>query len=264
MYSVNGIALDNSAKDWWIAARTKSVFDLEDAVASVSSPGRDGVSAVRGTTGAPVWPITMRVPRARYEELCALFRAGGTIAYTAASSRSAAFTYLSHTIADENFVSQIVWVTYLIRLDGAFWRDTNESTSAIAALSSAAVAVTGLFFGSSAPIQDAIVRIKGATTGIQVTDTAGSWFTYAPALSSTQYLRFESETGRAFVTATDTWTGGTEVSGDVDFGGPRGVFEITPRLDPADPASRDGRLTVTTATRTGASIQVRGKGAYLV
>jgi hypothetical protein len=206
----------------------------------------------------------VRTPKAHLQTLVALFSGEGTLSVTADASRSVAFELLSWAHTGYGQAEAFLDVTFLIRLPHVYWRDSAESTSVAAALSSASVAVTGLFPGLSAPVQDVIVRVKGATAGLQVTDTAGSWFAYAPALTGTQYLRFESATGRAFVTTTDTWTGGTEVSGSVDFGGPRGVFEITPRLAPADPSSRDGRLTVATATRSGASIQVRGKGAYLV
>lgn len=117
--------------------------------------------------------------------------------------------------------------------------------------------------GLSAPVQDAVIRVKGAATGIQVTDQSGAWVTL-PDVAAGRWVRFEADTGRAFETTTDTWTGGTEVSGAVDFGGPRGVFEITPALTPGDPTTRVGRLTVATASRTGAVIEVRGKSAHLL
>lgn len=117
--------------------------------------------------------------------------------------------------------------------------------------------------GFSAPVQDAVIRVKGAATGIQVTDSSGAW-AILPDVPAGQWIRFETDTGRAYQTATDVWTGGIEVSGLVDFGGPRGVFEITPVMAPGDPGSRSGQVTVTTASRTGAVIEVRGKAAYLL
>lgn len=118
--------------------------------------------------------------------------------------------------------------------------------------------------GLSAPIQDAVLRLKGPATGIQVTDSSGAWV-ILPDTPAGTWSRFEADTGQCFQTTTDVWSGGTEVSGLVDFGGPRGVFEITPVMSPGDPGSRGGQLTVTTATRPGAPVfEVRGKPAYLL
>jgi len=117
--------------------------------------------------------------------------------------------------------------------------------------------------GLSAPVQDAVLRMKGPATGIQITDSSGAWVVLPDTPAGT-WTRFEADTGRCFQTTTDTWSGGTEVSGSCDFGGPRGVFEITPVMAPGDPGSRSGQLTVATVTRTGAVFEVRGKAAYLL
>lgn len=263
MYSINGVPLDRDPF-WWLEGRTKTIQELDESLSGVTVQGRAGVVPVPSSPSAPMWPIYMRVQRAHVEALSALFRAGGSISYTANPARSVGFSLAGRSIQDELYVGGWAIVLFTVRLDGAFWRDTTESTSTAASLASASVAVTGLFPGLSGSVQDMVVRVKGVTTGLQVTDTAGSWFTYAPALTGSQWLRFEAASGRAFITSTDVWTGGADVSGAVDFGGDRGIFEITPRLAPADPSSRDGRLTVATATRTGATIQVRGRGAYLV
>ncbi|MCC2033063.1 hypothetical protein [Microbacterium allomyrinae] len=265
MYSVAGVPLRNPTFGWRFRSPSKPISELVRERANVSAPGTDGtVAGLPATVSAVVLPLVVRTPKAHLQTLTALFSGEGALTVTADASRSVQFELLSWTHVGYGSADSILDVTFIIRLPQVYWRDAAESTSTAASLSTASVAVTGLFPGMSAPVQDAIVRVKGATTGLQVTDTAGSWFTYAPALTGSQYLRFESTTGRAFVTTSDTWVGGTEVSGAVDFGGPRGVFEITPRLAPADPATRDGRLTVATATRSGAQIQVRGTAAFLV
>ena len=264
-YSINGIPLNNPDFGWVFRAPSKPLSELVRERANLSIAGTDGVVAGLPATFGPVTlPLVVRTPKSNLQTLVALFSAEGTLRLTGDSSRSVTFELLSWRHQGYGPAEAILDVTFLIRLPGVFWRDASVSTSSAASLSSASVAVTGLFDGISAPVQDAIVRVKGACTGLQVTDSGGSWFTYAESLSSSEYLRFDSASGRAYVTTSDTWTGGTEVSGDIDFGGPRGVFEITPRLAPSDPSDRDGRLTVTTATRSGASIQVRGRAAYLI
>ncbi len=115
----------------------------------------------------------------------------------------------------------------------------------------------------SAPVGDAIIRVKGPATGIQITDSGGSWLRL-PDVTASQYVRFHMDTLEGFKTTTDTWVGGTDVSDEVDFNGGREIFEITPAMVNGDPGQRAGLLNVTTVTRgAGAQIQVRGKAAYI-
>lgn len=264
MYSINGVPLDNPTYGWHFRPQSGPFagFDVESA--QVRVPGMDGAVGGPETVGPPLLALTVNTPWEHRETLNALFATDPLVlTVTGDSSREAVIAFKS-SVVDRVFKHErLVDVTYFVEIIGAYWRAASVTTSPAANLSSASVDVTGLFTGLSAPVQDAIVRVRGAFTGLQVLDSGGSWFT-GPAVAAGSYLRFEAGTGRAFVTTTDTWTGGTEVSGDVDFGGPRGVFEIVPRLAPGNPASRDGRLTVTTATRSSAQIQVRGKAAYAV
>lgn len=260
MYSISGVPLDNDSLGWGVDARTKTLADLTRALSSVSAQGRDGaVSTGPGSVQAPVWALYVRTRVATRESLVALISGGSAVTV---GSRSVGYTVAGVSVAEEIYAVGWCVVQFLLRLDGVYWRDS-LSTAAAVALGAASVPVSGLFPSLSAPVQDAVVRVKGACTGLQVTDSAGSWFTYAGALTASQYLRFESDTGRGFVTGSDTWSGGTEVSGAIDFGGPRGLFEISPAWS-SDPAVRAGVLTVATATRSGAQVQVRGRGAFVV
>lgn len=168
-----------------------------------------------------------------------------------------------------------IWLDGLARFDGeytgpAFDGSSEDTLTTVYmwdgtpdASTSSAWQRSDILGGLSAPVQDAVIRVRGAATGIQVTDASGSWVTL-PNVTASQYVRFEADTGKAFVTTTDTWTGGTDVSGQVDFGGPRGVFEITPVLASLDPSTREGVLTVATVTRSSAVVEVRGKAAYAI
>jgi hypothetical protein len=205
----------------------------------------------------------VQTPKENLEALYALFSQRTVkIALTTGATREAAVTLAGADYVGYGEADKILDVTLTLRLDGAFSRALAESTSAAVALGSGSV-VASVMPGLSAPVQDAIVRVKGQTTGLRVTDSAGSWFSYAPALPAGSYLRFHADTGQAFITTTDTWTGGTDVSGVVDFGGDLGVFELTPYFT-TDPTVRSARLTVTTTARSGATFEVRGKAAYLV
>lgn len=262
MYTIGGLTLDNTARGWGVDGRTRTLPERSVDLPSVSSLGRDGViSALAGTSQSPIWALYMRTLASSREALIALVEGNTKITV---GTKTLAYSVAGVSIADENFAVGWSVVLFSLRLNDVFWRSASTLTSTALMLDSASVIVPNLFPGLSARVQDAIVRVKGAFTGLQVTDSAGSWFTYSDTITATQYLRFEANTGRAFRTGSaDTWTGGTEVSGAIDFGGPRGVFEIAPAWT-TDPAVRAGVLTVATASRTGSSVQVRGKAAFIV
>lgn len=258
MYKVGGISLDNPGRGWGVDDRTKTIPELTRALQSVAAQGRDGVISMGpGVVQAPIWPLYVRTTAEGREPLLALVQGSSELSL---GSKTLAYTVAGVSVVDDDFSSATSVVMFSLRLDGVFWRG-GVATSAAASLSSSSVTAGGLLSGLSAPVQDALVRVKGAVSGLVVTDSAGAWFTYAGSVSTSQWLRFESDSGRAFITTSDTWVGGTDVSGDIDYGGPRGLFEIGPAWS-ADPAERAGSLTVATSSRSGASIQVRGRAAF--
>jgi hypothetical protein len=264
-YLINGVPLDNATRGWNLEAGSQMRTDITAQAMALKLQGRDGVVAgLPADVGPSTNTLVVGTPSSEFGALYALIKRGGVLTSTEWPLREAVFEYLSHTVEEELETNDYLHVTFLIRLPGGYWRDIAETTTSSVSLSSASL-TTDVMSGISAPVQDAVLRVKGATTGLQITDQAsGAWAAYAPALTTAQWLRFESATGRAFITTTDVWTGGTEVSGDMDFGGPRGVFEITPYWAGTDPSARTGRLVVASATRTTASIQVRGKSAFVV
>jgi hypothetical protein len=261
VYSVNGIALDNPSKGWSLLSASKLRTEAAWAVSSVPILGRDGVVAgIAPDAGPSSLVVVVDTPVSELPALHVLFSEGGALTYDGYSGRSLAFETLSMSVTEAADDNSYVQATYVLRAPGTWWRDAADSTSGSTTLGSNTphTVVSGL----SAPVPDALVKVKGAVTGLQVTDTgSGSWFTYSQALTASEWLRFESDTGRAWKTTTDVWTGGTEVTGDIDFGGPRGVFEIWPSW--SDPSTRIGQIYVSTATRSTASVQTRARGAYV-
>lgn len=260
MIRVNGVPLDNPALGWLFRTGSEPYSEIESELTQVQVAGRDGHVPTSSTVLSPFWPLQVNTPPSGWEALQALFKSSPLVltkddrAGVEVSCRLA-----SSTIDRVYHLNEWVDATFIVELTGAYWRDKLVSTVS-APLSATSVQVKP-FPGISAPVSDAVIRVKGAATGIRVTDASGAWVSL-PNVTGAQYVRFEADTGRAFTTTTDVWTGGTEVSGQVDFGGPRGVFEITPVLAVLDPSTREGVLTVTTATRTGAVVDVRGKAAY--
>jgi hypothetical protein len=263
MYSINGIPLDNPGFGWSLRSPTQPLSSVTRERPSLQQAGRDGVVPGLGSTARPVTiPFVVATPRSQLETLLALFGAGGTLSQSGDASREVQFETLSSTPVGYGDADWLVNVTFQLRLPRVFWRDKDSTTHPAAALTSSSVELS-CFDGLSSPIQDAVLRLKGAADGIQITDASGAWVTL-PAAAADAWIRFESSTGRAFATTADSWSGGSDVSGHVDFGGPRGLFEITPALDPLDPSVRRGRLTVTTVSRANASFEVRGRSAYIL
>lgn len=265
MYSINAVPLDNPTYGWVLLGSSTPLSNHGQALSNLRTPGRDGVVRGLPSTADPV-PLSLLVetPREHLETLLVLARSASTLGLVADASRTAEVEFVAAPLDGFGDADAIVEVRIVLRIPGAYWRDAVETTTALTNLTAASVDVDVLA-GLSAPVQDAIVRVRGACTGLRVTDDGtGAWFDYADDLPAGNYLRFDSATGRAWVTTTDTWTGGTEVSGAIDLDGPRGVFELTPVLAPGNPSSRVATLVVTTATRASAAAQVRARGAYIV
>lgn len=261
-YSLNGIPFDNDTYGWSLQDISNPLADLDNEITAMTLQGRHGVmSNGPGVLGAPVLTFVVQCPQSTRQTLEALARMGGTLT-SDFEPGAATVEFVSASPRLLSVAGGRVNVSITFRIPGAAARGPDITSSSIA-LGAASVPVTGLLPGLALEVQDAVIRVKGSVTGLQVTDSGGSWFTYSGAISGSSWLRFESATGRAFLTGTDTWSGGVEVSGAVDFGGPRGLFEIAPSWV-ADPSVRSGQLTVATATRSGASVQVRGRAAHLV
>lgn len=261
MYAVNGIPLDNPNFGWEFLAPSKPLSEFTIALESIVLTGRDGVEPLGGRVEAPILPMVVRTPGAHKESLIALFSAAGRILTIAGdASRSVGFELMATTNDRLVAADAIVDITFMIRLSRVYWRDTLETTSPAVAIATASQ-VVDVMAGLSQPVRDAIIRVKGQASGLVITDSSGGWVSYAAAIpSGVNYWRFESDTGRAFTTTADVWTGGTEVTGQTDFSGTAYPFSIFPRF--TDPAVRAGRLTVVTSARSGATIQVRGRRAY--
>lgn len=253
---VDGVSLSDGRFEWVHRDTSEPLPSYEDDSVEVRRPGRDGEGIVPTTTGAVFYRLVVQTPRAHFETLLALLKYGRMLSW--GDGREARFVFQSNTPVGYGPADALIDVTFVVKVPGAFWRDREASTVS-APLGALSVPVP-VFADMSAPVQDGVIRVKGAATGIQITDASGAWLTL-PDVAAGEFVRFDMDTGRAWRTITDTWAGGTEVSGLVNFGGPRGVFEITPSF--TDPNDRAGELTVTTASRSGAVVDVRGKAAYL-
>lgn len=121
--------------------------------------------------------------------------------------------------------------------------------------------------GMTGKVSDGVVVLTGPlAAGVRVQDRGGmSWFKYAAAIPAGSWLRFSMTTGRAWLgTAEDPWTGGTEVSSDIQTGPGPYMLRVTPRWT-TDPATTVPQLTVTSTGRGAASaLTLRAAPAYLI
>lgn len=264
MYSVNGIALANAELGWKLRAPSKPLSAFTFNRPNVTSTGRDGVLPFIPSTAAPVTiTLVVQTPRANLETLLALVDREGTLTLTASPTRSIDYETLSSSPTGYGDADEIVDVTFTLRFPVPFWRDLAVSTSEVFSLSTGEAEMK-LWPGLSAPVGDALVKARGPHSGLSLLDASGAWVNL-PACSATETVVFDSATGEAAKNPLNTWSFVTDVSGSVDFGGPRGLFEITPQRRDPDPRIRQGEVM---ASATGVSAQTtitfRGRAAYLL
>lgn len=266
VYLVNGIALDDDTRGWVCRDESRPLAQFDVELTSLQAAGRDGVvPGLRRRQGAPTIMLMVETPEEHQQALRSLFTQKTLILTnpTKYPDLQAPVELVGRSPFGYGDADEVVELTVMLRIPELFWRDDTVTTSDAAALGSGSVQVE-VMAGLSAPVRDALVRIKGGVTDLRVADADGSWFEYGAALANGHYLRFDSATGQAWDTNSDTWTGGTEVTGYISTGPGAYPLELTPQFT-TDPDDRSALLTVTSDTRTGApTIEVRGQRAYEV
>lgn len=259
MYSLNGVALDNDTFKWSLQDSTEPYLGVSRRVADLSVAGRDGNVPVPSSADSPVMSLVIRTDDIHLDALLALLESP-----TLTISRPLRWADVEFLSASPRIVGGmlgIIDVTVLLRFYGMFWRDFAATTETFT-IPDADETFT-VMSGLSAPVRDAIIRVGGSVTGLKVTAANGSFFSYAPNVPAGSFLRFEAATGRAFVTTSDTWTGGTEVTGSIVNGPGPYFLDAIPVF--TDPTTRATTFRVTTSARAGTpQFAVRGKRAYRV
>lgn len=161
----------------------------------------------------------------------------------------------------ENFTYCFYSVT--LQFPSPFWRSvsTVDSQAVVATTGTITTALTGYL--GTAPITDALIRVKGAFSTLTLTDPiTGDSLVVTQALTATEYIIIDTAAWTAKKVVTDTWSGGTDVSGLVNSNRGQGPMFI---MEP-DTLLTGGRyrLTITsTNPASSPSVQVRGKLSYL-
>lgn len=263
-YSINGIPLDNPAVGWEVVRGSIPVMGYENSAPTSESWGRDGSHALPGTRTSASLQLLIKHTNATRSDLYNLMTEPELTLRDSERPEWFAKARLL-TATPEKFYGHKDWGVdlFVLSVPRGTWRAA--VVTSILTPAAPAGATHTIFSGISAPVQDALVRLKGPIQNAQVLDSRGSFVTFKGTIAAGQYGRFDMATGRAWLTTTDTWSGGTEISGEVDYGGPRGIFELTPKLvTPTDPSDRVASVILNQTTYgTGSGIQIRGSNATL-
>jgi hypothetical protein len=267
MFSIDGVPLDNPTMGWSLRSETESKSGRSFDRPSISGAGLDGVATgLRATVGPPIFPLVVESPEANVGALQTLLVTGSELKKSTLPGKYAVYEVMS--LSPAAFVpDESLWVvTAMVRLPDIYYRDTALTTWAqqLPSNTNPSSTVVNVFDGITAPVRDAVFRIRGAANGqMKVSEPSGSFFAWPGNLSAGQYLRFHSDTGRAFVTNSDTWSGGTEVTGDIANGPGPYPFEITPIIVNSDPRVRSGQVTlIVNGSSSLGTFEVRGRRAY--
>lgn len=262
MYRINGVDLNNSALGWKLKRTSATRPTIANRVTSLVVTGRDGFEHMPTMREETSMMFVIDVPNSSLDPLLALMTQQElTITHEDKPGVQAKGRLLSATPEASHRALEWDRYAFLVEIPLGKWEATTETTSAFVTPTTGGTALD-VFPGLTAPVQGGYVRFRGPLTNPQVIDSSGAHVSVYGDIAAGTYVRYDLRTARAWATTSDTWTGGTEVSGTINTGGPRHMFEIQPYITPGDPESRRGALSLRSEGGSGA-IQVRGKTAYL-
>jgi len=185
-FTLNGIDLDSNTYGWHLQAESRPKPGLSKRIVSVSGGGRDGNRPVPMSSDSPIVTLVVRVPEAGEDAFLALL--GSSSLLLGYEAKRATVELLSAT---GELGLSFTDYTCVFRVSDMFWRDPAVATTTAAAIVTTTSNQYVIFSGLSAPIRDAIVRVKGGATNLLVRDDAGSFFRYNDVLPMTSWFRFE-------------------------------------------------------------------------
>jgi hypothetical protein len=171
------------------------------------------------------------------------------------------------SLSPGEFVPDVgAFFTVALAVPGVFLRGASADTAPVVVTDGDTVTLATLA-GSTGPVPDAVLRVRGGATSVQLVDAVtGTGLSWAGlALASTDYLFLHAATLTARrSTNPAAWaTGGAVVTGQLDYPGP-GPLQLWPAMEGTDPADRRVKLTVTgTGFDATTALAVRAQPSYL-
>lgn len=271
MLSLDGLPLTSPGK-WRLNTDTRLKVLPERTAFDGVLPGRDGTVPSLGSAfqpGAAILGLTLYgSSRADVESNTeALFGVLGQRRRTlrlldSVRSREAEVEVL--TLVEPQRVGARMWrISVPVRIPGGFWRGPSLTDSPLTlTTSTASTPATGLA-GSTAPVNDALIRVQGGFTSSYVEDVVtGDRVTINAAVSSNEFVVIDAAAWTARKVSSDTWAGGSNIISSVVSNrgsGPMIGFEP----DFATGAGRIRVRTVGTGISGSPSVLVRAKPSFL-
>ena len=147
-------------------------------------------------------------------------------------------------------------------IPGAFWRSPDTITTPAYVGTTTDTTHTLPNMGN-APITDALIRVKGGFSWFHITDpVSDSRLTINKSVPAANYVIIDTTNWSAREVATNTWSGGTDISVSVESNrGMGSMFSLEP--DVASGAMRYRIITRAVSPSTSPAVEVRAKKAYL-
>lgn len=262
MYRIDGIDLHNKEFGWKLRRTSETRPVISSRVTSLVRPGRDGIVTPPTTRSETSMSFVIDVPNSTLNKLLTLM---SSQSLTITNSDRPGIRAIGRllTATPEESHRALGWDRYafLIEIPTGRWESVSPVTTDVAPASPGGN-IQLVLDGMTAPVQEGMIRFVGPITNPQVTDyNTGAFVRINETINAGYYVRYDIGSCRAWVTTEDTWSGGTEISGQIDFGGPRKAFEIVPTFDPETLESR-GRIVYSAASGSG-GIQLRAHTPYL-
>lgn len=166
------------------------------------------------------------------------------------------------TIVPEIFSGEVAWYQVNLTLPHPFWRSESPVTAGTPALTSSLAVYALQDFTSTAPIADALIRFKGGFSTARVIDAVtGDRIDITTPVTGSQYVVIDTANWTARLVTSDTWTGGTDFTANVETNRGRGhMFALEP-----DQVLTGGRYRVrvlATNPTNGPTVEVRARLSY--
>lgn len=200
-------------------------------------------------------------------ELMALLTAPGLVLGRSSGGLTTSAPVDFVTASPGQFVADVVAdFSVQLAVPGVFFRTASVDSTPEVVTSPEVVTLAALGAGT-APVTDAVLRIRGAGSAFSVVDaitgTGISWSGTALTGSEYLFINMASLTARRSTSSTAWASGGTDASGGLSYPAV-GPLQIWPRMAAADPAARAARVTVTgTGFDATTALTVRAAPAYL-
>lgn len=263
-YSINGIALHNSARGWrLLRAGTNTQGGITNALNKVPFPGRNGYLPAPKTFSEQIIVFVVRTPRAALEDLLVLAAAATSLTRTDDATKEMLVELSSAIPSGDEPLDGAFDVSITLSAYQGVWRDVADTTEGPVTIASPSQVIT-VMAGNGAPVVDASVFIRGVFGDFTLTDSAGSFLKTAKSWpgSSTTGLLYVGSTQQAFVAnESSPWVPVSDASQYIDVSG-NGGFRMTSQMVSGNPSSTQVSLTLVTLTQTSVTLRVKGKRSY--